>query len=493
MKQLILKVLKEETYQITEKFKVSSDEYIKLFKNDNFELVVPLTFEASKKYGANAKWCTTTRCDDTMFNKHNEMGSLAYLVIKNPEIAQRLGNTKYGLFINKPDDNYLGGKYAAPSGIMMYGDNNSILSQSQVENEFDKLDLLSDYYKMIRYFTDYSKEKFSKEFINEIEIESSERIIKSICDSQKFCKAQGPITFGQLKGIVEAAMSKRIKLHIGEGGYKAFLRLLPWFLPQLVVAGFIGATIRAVNKILKPALTETTTYKTWWGKTILRLFNIVEGELNPSDPFSKIFFVNDGLLKMLDEENKVKFARYISQLASEKPNDEPVPEYFVENELRGWVNQRFLLDPPLEPKTIKESRKDYHEDKITHTVNSLLKKYIPDNSTFETWFSQPYDDNERVDVYIEYSFDKEGTYFWKTDIQEDDEPQRYEGTIYLLINKLMVGNEEDDTWESVGYHEIPDYIWSDDFDGSIIKKIQPLLTSFNLDVDFDYKFIKEER
>jgi hypothetical protein len=32
----------------------------------------------------------------------------------------------------------------------MYGDNNSILSQSQVENEFDKLDLLSDYYKMIR-------------------------------------------------------------------------------------------------------------------------------------------------------------------------------------------------------------------------------------------------------------------------------------------------------------------------------------------------------
>ena len=123
---------------INEKFKVGPDEYVKLFKNDNFELVVPLTFEASKKYGANAKWCTTTRCDDTMFNKHNEMGSLAYLIIKNPEIAQRLGNTKYGLFINKPDDNYLGGKYAAPSGIMMYGDNNSILSQSQVENEFDK-------------------------------------------------------------------------------------------------------------------------------------------------------------------------------------------------------------------------------------------------------------------------------------------------------------------------------------------------------------------
>jgi hypothetical protein len=57
----------------------------------------------------------------------------------------------------------------------------------------------------------------------------------------------------------------------------------------------------------------------------------------------------------------------------------------------------------------------------------------------------------------------------------------------------MIGNVEDDTWENVGYYDLPDYIWEDDFDWSIIKKILPLLTSFNLDVDFDYKFIKEER
>ena len=291
---------------ISEKFKVSPDEYVKLFKNDNFELVVPLTFEASKKYGANAKWCTTTKCDDTMFNKHNEMGSLAYLIIKNPEIAQRLGNTKYGLFINKPDDNYLGGKYAAPSGIMMYGDNNSILSQSQVENEFDKLNLLSDYYKIIKSFTDYSQDKFSKEFIQ-----------------------------------------------------------------------------------------ESHTNKT--------------------------------------------------------------------------------------------------DERATQIFNSILKKYIPNNSTFETWYSTPYDGNERVDVFIEYGFDSNDTHFWKTDVQEDDEPIQYEGTIYLLINRLMMGNEEDDTWEDVGYYDLPDYIWNDDFNDSIIKKIKPLIKSFNVDVDFDYKFIKKNK
>jgi hypothetical protein len=141
---------------------------------------------------------------------------------------------------------------------------------------------------------------------------------------------------------------------------------------------------------------------------------------------------------------------------------------------------------------LREETQPLHEDKITQVVNSLLKKYIPDNSTFETWFSTPYDDNERVDVYIEYSFDEKDTYFWKTDMEEDDEPQRYEGTIYLLVNRLMIGDEDDDTWESVNYHDVPDWVWSEDFEDSIRKKIRPLLKSFNLDVDFDYKFIKEE-
>jgi len=289
---------------IFEKFKVSPDEYVKLFKNDNFELVVPLTFEASKKYGANAKWCTTNRCDDTMFNKHNEMGSLAYLIIKNPEIAQRIGNTKYGLYMNKPTENYLGGKFPAPSGIMIYDDKNDVLTQSYVENEFDKLDFLSDYYKMMRSFLEYSQDKFSK-----------------------------------------------------------------------------------------------------------------------------------------------------SQ--------------------------------------IKES-KDEYDGKATQIFNSLIKKYIPDNSTFESWFTIPYSDNDRVDVYIEYSFDEKDTTFWKViNDMDDDEPTRYEGTIYFKINRLMVGDEDEDTWESVNYHDVPAWIWSEDFVDSVIKKIQPLLNSFNIDVDFDYKFKKE--
>jgi len=183
------------------------------------------------------------------------------------------------------------------------------------------------------------------------DIEPSKTAVKNICDSEKFCKAQGKITFGQLKAIVESATKKRIFKHVGEGGVKATIRLLPWFVPQLFIAGAIASAVRAANKILAPSLVETENYKTFWGKAILKSFKIAEGEINLSDPLSKIFFISDGLMTMLDERYKVKFAKHIANIASEKPDDEEVPEYFVENELRKWVNDKFLLDPPLPPKT----------------------------------------------------------------------------------------------------------------------------------------------
>jgi len=158
--------------------------------------------------------------------------------------------------------------------------------------------------------------------------------------------------------LVESAKTRRLFLNIGEGGFKATIRILPWFIPQLAIAGFTASLIRAVNKIFKPALEETTSYKTWWGKSIMKIFNMVEGELGIGDPLSKIFFISDGLLTMLDEKEKVKFARYIAEVASEKPDEEEVPEFFVENELRNWLNEKFLLDPPLQPKNVKPEKLD---------------------------------------------------------------------------------------------------------------------------------------
>ena len=188
-------------------------------------------------------------------------------------------------------------------------------------------------------------------------VEPSDIAKQNICDSEKFCSAQGKITFGQLKALVESATTKRMFKHIGEGGFKATLRLIPWFLPQLSLGGFIASSARALNKILRPTITETTNYRTWWGKAIMKSFDLAEGELNLSDPFSRIFFISDGLMTMLDDRYKLKFAKYVADIASLEPDDKEVPEFFVENELRKWLNEKFLLDPPLAPKTKMVRRK----------------------------------------------------------------------------------------------------------------------------------------
>ena len=244
-------------------------------------------------------------------------------------------------------------------------------------------------------------------FEDGLDVEPSKTAVKNICDSKKFCSAQGKITFGQLKELVRAASKTRLYKHMGEGGFKATIRLIPFFLPQLMIPGIIAGAARAINKILKPGLTETENYKTFWGKSILMAFKITEGDIDLEDPLSKIFFISDGLMTLMDDKYRIKFSRYIADLADEKPDDEEVPEYFVENELRNWVNDKFLLDPPLPPKTspnqnldlgdqetLKEQKSDKREmfqemineklDYIRKGCNDLSHESFPNDISFSS-------------------------------------------------------------------------------------------------------------
>jgi hypothetical protein len=318
----------------------------------------------------------------------------------------------------------------------------------------------------------------------ELEIEPSTRVVNSICDAEKFCKAQGPITFGQLRTIVESAIKERLGKHIGEGGFKAILRLIPWFLPQLALAGMSAAVLRAINKILKPTLTETQSYKTWWGKTVLKMMEAAEGDLPLSDPFTRTFFISDGLMTLMDEENKVKFARYIAELTSTKPDNEPVPDLFVENELRSWINKRFLLDPPLEPKMVKENT----EDNKIEIIYKILKRIIPDNSVFTSSYDMPYASTGRVDVYMEYSLNPKTNIWYSTN---DSYGVDYEGTIYLTIDKLLYKGPHDREYEVVlSYYHIPEYIY-EELEGYLSDKIRKTISNLSVDFDYEYQLDKD--
>jgi len=133
---------------ITEKFKVSENEYQKLLDNDTYLLVAPLTHNASCKYGANTKWCTTNRDSDEMFDEHIVGGVLTYLIIRDKDLAQRMNNEKFGLYR---------GWGEGPGRLLVYDElNNEYTNGEQwLSNEFEKANKDSDYYAIMNVFNKY--------------------------------------------------------------------------------------------------------------------------------------------------------------------------------------------------------------------------------------------------------------------------------------------------------------------------------------------------
>lgn len=152
-------VLSKKT--IVEKFKIEPNEKEKIYEDDNFLFVIPLTHAASCKYGANTKWCTSSS-DETMFNKHNKMGSLGYLIIKDIELQKKLESSKFGFYINKPNETYLGGRYPSPDGVIIYDEKNNVVNYDKIMNLFDRYNLYGKLMNIIHEFTNYSNNKFEQ-------------------------------------------------------------------------------------------------------------------------------------------------------------------------------------------------------------------------------------------------------------------------------------------------------------------------------------------
>jgi hypothetical protein len=75
MNQLSIADLKVET-------KGLENEIIKVYEDDEWLLVRPLTYLSSRKYGANTKWCTTSEGNPDYFLKYTKRGVLIYCINK---------------------------------------------------------------------------------------------------------------------------------------------------------------------------------------------------------------------------------------------------------------------------------------------------------------------------------------------------------------------------------------------------------------------------
>lgn len=62
--------------------KILESQIVKVFESEEWLLLRPLTYEASKKYGANTKWCTTSENNTEYFTKYTSKGVLIYCINK---------------------------------------------------------------------------------------------------------------------------------------------------------------------------------------------------------------------------------------------------------------------------------------------------------------------------------------------------------------------------------------------------------------------------
>jgi len=127
-------------------------------------------------------------------------------------------------------------------------------------------------------------------------------------------------------------------------------------------------------------------------------------------------------------------------------------------------------------KIIKNILKEY----VDKSTGELIKDFLNnENNIFSESFVIPYDE-EYVDVLIKYEIDKVNV--WKASIYEPE--LEYEGTVYISIEKILIGNRETNSWEIAERDDIPEWVWD-----SLQDNISDVVRKwFSAGVDVDITF-----
>jgi hypothetical protein len=170
----------------------------------------------------------------------------------------------------------------------------------------------------------------------------------------KYLKEKGmSMTFGLLKSLFLDAQLAKKRTDLKIGAIKAVHRIVPMalapFFPILAIVGYILGTSRAFNKVIAPILADPgSDYPEFLNKLIISTMKIAEGEIIPTkDRFSRAFVVSDGIVNMLSEPVLRDFAAYLSSVMENQDQDGEVPDHYIENELKSYLNKRYDIYPPI--------------------------------------------------------------------------------------------------------------------------------------------------
>ena len=161
-------------------------------------------------------------------------------------------------------------------------------------------------------------------------------------------------TFGVLRAIFKDAKDAKMRTDMERGFLQAIPRGLPIllapFYPVLAIVGLILGTSRTFNKLIKPLfnnLDSHSKYVDFLKTMVFYYMKFPEGEVNLKDRFSRAFVVTDRLIDAIKQETIDAFTKSLVEKMEAEPDDKPVPDHYIENELKKYLNDNYDVDPQI--------------------------------------------------------------------------------------------------------------------------------------------------
>ena len=129
-----------------------------LLETSEFLLLQPKTHKGSMKYGANTKWCTTTKNNESIFNRYTRDGFLGYLIDKTETKTGEYKKVALYLEYNSGGIN---------DNVKLYDVKDKYATEDDLIQSGWDIEKLFEIITMFRYHFIKSKEnKKSKDFVN---------------------------------------------------------------------------------------------------------------------------------------------------------------------------------------------------------------------------------------------------------------------------------------------------------------------------------------
>ena len=161
-------------------------------------------------------------------------------------------------------------------------------------------------------------------------------------------------TYGMLNAIFKDAIEAKKRANIKMGIYNILpsivpLALVPFF-PTLAIIGSIFGASRIFHKIFDPIfdyINPQSKYADFLKKMIDFYMKIPEGEIPVKDRFNRAFVVSDKLVEAIKPDILNDFSTLLSSKMEQMDPNEQVPNHFIENELKSYLNNKFNVYPQI--------------------------------------------------------------------------------------------------------------------------------------------------